>query len=193
MMFRLEDGHRGTWVHRTAELKSEETEWAYNGGRTWWSQERGEPETQGDSQLFDCEWANSFQSPNSGLEQGCMPGQVWATGPNMQTHVHGKEDPRAGSQAPSTSSGNNCSLPPNEHQKAKQKTCHPNNPSWFTRREGVLKIDSEEIVLKYANYSTCKQLIIYNNLYLLVIWILWTTGCWNAYWYSSLRGVDIFI
>lgn len=97
----------------------------------------------------------SEPTPSRFLAQGhskdvCL-GRFEATGLSMYTHVHGKEDSRAGSQAPNTSSGNSCSTPPNEHHKTKQKTCHPNNPSWFTRREGVLKIEYEE------TFKICKS------------------------------------
>lgn len=63
--------------------------------------------------------------PAQGHHKDVCLGRSEATGWSMYTHVHGEEDSRAGSPAPNASSGNSCSLPPNEHIKPSKRPVTP--------------------------------------------------------------------
>lgn len=140
----------------------------------------------------DCEWTDAFQTSSAGPEPGCVPGQVWG---HRFEHVDQCAWKRGlWGREPASQCKLRQLLPPSKLASQSQaKAGHPSNLAWFARRKGVLKIDLEGMILKYANHSTRKQLIIYNNPYLRIIWMLWIAACWKAYWSPPLKAVHVFI
>lgn len=125
--------------------------------------------------------ANSFQNPAESQNRGVWLGRFMATDPSMCTCMQ------------SRMSSDNYSLPPKENRETgRKKICLPNNPTCLARKKMFWRFNMKK-ALKYVNHSTHKWLIIYNNGYLLIIWVLWTAACCEAYWHSSLRTPDVFI
>lgn len=131
-------GHRETWEHST-ELKLEEGEWDRNWGKTGLRKEVHHSRPERSSALEVVNEPTSSKLPAQGRSRDVRLGRSETTGPSMQTHGHGREDSRAGSQAPNTSSGSNHSLTSREASWSQEKACHPSNPSWFAKERRCVK------------------------------------------------------